>query len=105
MVTEITTIEQYRETIKHPNVVIDLSATWCGPCKRIAPEFAQLPHKYPNVYFAKFDVDIMETMHVKEIDVPHVVPMFVLLKNGKEIHKITGANIPAVEEAIQKYFH
>lgn len=29
----------------------------CGPCKAIAPAFAQLPLKYPAVVFMKVDVD------------------------------------------------
>ena len=38
-------------------VVIDLWATWCGPCRMLAPVLDELEGDYPDVKFCKINVD------------------------------------------------
>jgi len=49
-VTPIKSIEQKESIIKLNNIVVlDVYADWCGPCKVIAPKYAELAKKYNQV--------------------------------------------------------
>lgn len=77
-------------------VVIDFYATWCGPCKRIAPVFEELADKfYPHVQFFKVDVD--ESPELVDRFEVHAMPTFVFLKNGTVIKRVEGADMTELE--------
>ena len=40
-----------------PQMVIDFSASWCGPCRFIEPAFKEMASRYTDVVFVKIDVD------------------------------------------------
>nr|XP_020740566.1 thioredoxin domain-containing protein 8 isoform X2 [Odocoileus virginianus texanus] len=63
-------------------VVIEFSAKWCGPCKRIYPVFHAMSVQYRSVMFATVDVDnareLAQTYHIK------AVPTFQMFKQTKK---------------------
>lgn len=38
-------------------VIANFSATWCGPCKVVAPFYIELSEKHPSIMFLVVDVD------------------------------------------------
>lgn len=87
------------ETSAKPTV-IDFYATWCGPCKQIAPMFEMLKSEYSDkINFESVDVDKDVEMTVKYgIE---AMPTFVILDAaGNEINRIVGADAKALSDAI-----
>jgi thiol-disulfide isomerase/thioredoxin len=80
-------------------VVLDFTATWCGPCQQIAPVFARLAAELPHVMCVKVDADthgaILKTYGVKAF------PTFVLLRRKSELSRMQGADAGALEAAIR----
>ncbi|XP_060055011.1 thioredoxin isoform X1 [Erinaceus europaeus] len=60
MVKQIESKSAFQEALDSAGdklVVVDFSATWCGPCKMIKPFFHSLCEKYSDVVFLEVDVD------------------------------------------------
>lgn len=70
-------------------VLIDLWAEWCGPCKMMAPHFAQVATQNPYVIFAKIDTEanprLSAAFNVRSI------PTLVLMNKTTEIARVSGA--------------
>jgi thioredoxin 1 len=96
MVTEITELGEIPTSGK---VVIDFFATWCGPCKRIAPMYQELSQQFPSITFLKCDVDEAEDVASRySVD---SLPTFVFLKNGVVHGRIEGGNLDGVIQALE----
>ncbi|KAF6128034.1 thioredoxin domain containing 8 [Phyllostomus discolor] len=64
-------------------VVVEFSARWCGPCKRIYPLIHAMSLQYQNVMFANVDIDdsreLAKTCHIR------VIPTFQMFKQAKKV--------------------
>ncbi|KAK4233669.1 thioredoxin-like protein [Achaetomium macrosporum] len=104
-VHNIATLEQFKETIaKNPVVLLDAFATWCGPCKAIAPQIARWaedPTFKDKTYFAKFDVDAVPDL-AQELGI-RAMPTFIVFKDGEKVDEFLGANPPALLNLLKKY--
>ncbi|GFZ32782.1 thioredoxin [Clostridium zeae] len=69
-------------------VLVDFWATWCGPCKMIAPILEQLSEDMTDVTFVKVDVDNNPGLADK-YDISSI-PTIILFKGGNQVDKITG---------------
>jgi len=82
-------------------VFIDFYATWCGPCKMIAPKIEQWAKEYPNVVTLKVDVDEAEEVALK-YDIS-AMPTFKMFKKGAEVEAVVGADPEKVQALFKKY--
>ncbi|XP_076953229.1 TPR repeat-containing thioredoxin TDX-like [Bidens hawaiensis] len=81
--------------------ILYFTATWCGPCRFMAPVYKDLAAKYPKTLFLKIDIDEASDVAAKwNIS---SVPTFFFTKNGKEIDKVVGADKSSLETKIAKY--
>lgn len=81
-------------------IVIDFMATWCGPCKVIAPAIVAMSDTFPDIRFYKVDVDeLPDVSHEYNI---RAMPTFLILKNGEPVGEVVGANQRALEAAVRK---
>ncbi|MEW6009531.1 MAG: thioredoxin [Candidatus Omnitrophota bacterium] len=70
--------------------LVDFYATWCGPCKMVAPVIEELAKEYAD----KFKIGKLNVEEAQEIATKYAimsVPTFLFFKNGKVVGQVVGA--------------
>ena len=71
-------------------IVLDFWATWCGPCKKIAPDIEALAEEFEGqVIVGKCDVDENDDLYSR-FGVRNI-PTVLFIKNGEVVDKQVGA--------------
>ena len=81
-------------------VFVDFTASWCGPCKAIAPLFKALAKSTPSAIFAKVDVDENEEV-AAECRIT-AMPTFKAFQGAKQVAELKGADEAALRKMVQK---
>ncbi|KAF2027461.1 thioredoxin-domain-containing protein [Setomelanomma holmii] len=104
MPTEISAPLHFRTLLNaHTYLIADFYATWCPPCKQIAPIYAQLSTQHSsagNFAFVKVNVD-----EQRELAAQYGVtamPTFLVFKDGKKVEEIRGADIRALKGVVER---
>jgi thioredoxin 1 len=81
--------------------ILYFTADWCNPCKKTKPIVEQLNTEQIIAKFFIIDVD-SDIERTKDFEI-RSVPTFVVLKDNKEIHRVTGAQTRQQLEELIRY--
>lgn len=71
-------------------VLLDFYADWCGPCRMVSPVMEEIAGERPDIKVGKINVDEQPEL-AGQFGVMSI-PTLVVVKDGKIIHQMVGAN-------------
>lgn len=89
---EVQITSENMESLKNGQLplVVDFWATWCGPCRMVAPIISELAEKYDGkIVVGKCDVEECEDL-AAEFGIRNI-PTILFFKNGEVVDKLVGA--------------
>ena len=69
--------------------VVDFFATWCGPCKMLAPVFQEVGNEFEEKADI-YKVDIDESLDIARQFSVSTVPTVIIFRNGEPIERLVG---------------
>ncbi|MBE6072242.1 MAG: thioredoxin [Clostridium butyricum] len=86
---KVVNTEEFREEIKSGVTLVDFFATWCGPCKMLAPVLEDLASEMEGkVKIIKVDID--ESSDLADEFRISSVPTMIIFKDGKQADMMVG---------------
>jgi len=71
-------------------VIVDFWAPWCGPCKMFAPTFENISTEFPlKALFTKVNTENEQNLGAR-VGI-RSIPTLIIFKEGKEVHRVSGA--------------
>ena len=98
----INSTSQFEEVLKaNPTklIVMDFTATWCGPCKMIKPHFAELAAKHTEAIFLSIDVDVNGGLAARYK--VSAMPTFQFYKGNVCVGSFRGASIQKLNSYVE----
>lgn len=98
------TDKNFQRQTKNRLVLVDFWASWCAPCRMMAPVLNDVSSELPdNSFVGKVDIEQYQSL-AQKFQVRNI-PTLILLKNGKEINRFVGVKSKEyLIEQIQKTY-
>ena len=95
--------DNFDNTVANGLVLVDFWATWCGPCKMLAPTIDAIATEYKDrVVVGKVDVDENEAI-ARRFGIMSIPTLF-LFKDGEVVEKLVGYRLKTeLEQLLNKY--
>ncbi|KZZ95401.1 Thioredoxin [Moelleriella libera RCEF 2490] len=104
IVHHIKTAQDFQKAVSENDaVLVECFASWCGPCKAIAPVVTKLSEEASfkdKIHFVKLDTDELDTV-AQQLGV-RAMPTFFFFRGGKKVDELIGAQPPALLEGLKK---
>lgn len=100
---QVSTLKELENIIRenaHALVVVDYTATWCGPCKALGPKLDALALLHKDVVFVKVDVD--ENLEAAEKFQISAMPTLHFWKN-MDFEEVVGPDLVKIKSIIMKH--
>ena len=90
MIIHVDSLKEFNEKISSGRVLVDFFATWCGPCKMLAPILEEIDERKEAGDLLIVKVDVDEAGVIAANYGIQSIPTLILFENGKEIKKTLG---------------
>ncbi|CAM9260377.1 unnamed protein product, partial [Discosporangium mesarthrocarpum] len=88
-----------------PLIFVDFTATWCRPCRKMAPVFEALAEEHSagaaGAVFAKVDIDELPDIFAEAGGLS--IPSFRVLRDGVGVDEVTGAFEGKLQDMVSKH--
>lgn len=88
---QVISSEEFNNLVQNTEgiAVVDFFATWCGPCKMLAPVFQEVGNEFEEkADFYKVDID--ESLDIARQFSVSTVPTVIIFRNGEPIERLVG---------------
>lgn len=88
---QVISSEEFNNLVENTEgiAVVDFFATWCGPCKMLAPVFQEVGNEFEQkADFYKVDID--ESLDIARKFSVSTVPTVIIFRNGEPIERLVG---------------